>query len=565
MSDRGFHKFKYVTGETANGFDIIQHDTLALQLKVIVENDSVTAVHFGVVADDMSKAAQNDAALVAFEVFCTTNEYMAVFDVNGGTFHVTQDVKLPLYTDGLVVDNLPAPSLRKFHFTGAPNVIYDHSSQGKCFNISAETDITFKRGQFHEVNNILAEGHIILDPAPLGIFWCNFSNLRGLMIFDLTTSAINQNVFTNINPHSFDIDDWALLITDGANVGPSFKECHANTFTNFDVSRTKGIANQSNLNQLNYINGLYAEGQNGTAITANSNFDVKGMNFDGVGALPVSLENEVSSVTGHTERTGGCFSTIASTNICIGGEWDVADSSGKPPSFGGTGSNGVLVASDAPFGSGRLWGNNTSDDFSTVSITIPPILTSDTERKRFSMTGIWFGDVPLALTVGASSYDVGTSFTPLGSDYYIFRVTGYGDAANPTNVQFFITQASSGMRRGFVGNVWCSPTKTSIIPVSKPMKTELVGGYSVQGGEYVESGRVDTGFSTVSPVILPIVFAAPFVSDPTAQVTAQSIGAFSNVRFEKVVVNNLTSLGMDVEVYFNTDFTGRVHWNVKGI
>ncbi len=47
ISDRGHGKFEYVTGATTNPYDTFQHDTLALQLKLI-DSTPINAAHYGI-------------------------------------------------------------------------------------------------------------------------------------------------------------------------------------------------------------------------------------------------------------------------------------------------------------------------------------------------------------------------------------------------------------------------------------------------------------------------------------------------------------------------------------
>lgn len=54
ITDRGDGVFDYVTGETANGFNIINHDTLPLQLKLRVIDDIAYFPAWGAVGDDIA-------------------------------------------------------------------------------------------------------------------------------------------------------------------------------------------------------------------------------------------------------------------------------------------------------------------------------------------------------------------------------------------------------------------------------------------------------------------------------------------------------------------------------
>jgi hypothetical protein len=72
VTDRGHGVFKFVTGETPNTFDIVAHDTLAIQLQYQPEANSPPAVHHvhvGVVADgdrtDKTVGTDNAAAMNA--------------------------------------------------------------------------------------------------------------------------------------------------------------------------------------------------------------------------------------------------------------------------------------------------------------------------------------------------------------------------------------------------------------------------------------------------------------------------------------------------------------------
>lgn len=135
ITDRGDAIGDWVSGETPNGFDIIAHDTLAIQLKIRFENDLINMIHFGAVADGvfdnkpaiqaaLDKAVNDDFAGLFFPTTGIASSYYVasgivtpvVFPRTGFTLEgsargytrITTDQDIDLFThdERLIVNNL---------------------------------------------------------------------------------------------------------------------------------------------------------------------------------------------------------------------------------------------------------------------------------------------------------------------------------------------------------------------------------------------------------------------------------------------------------------------------
>ena len=559
----GGESYEIVAGSTGTDDGGSYHDlNNGLQAKLIVDNTKGVSVRsFGIRPDTAASSTTNVAQFAAWKTFCDAFEYTGVIDADSQSFYIDTAILLPKFYRATGNNNAQSdPSII------GGNVIYQHGSYGiGSGNLHVSNDFIVNGGQNHRLADVRANGRIVYAgfSDQIGMFWCYFENMRGRMFFDVSVFAVNANQFVNCNPFGDDTE-YGIEISD--NGGVLERECHMNQFIGCDISRTKGVINNSVKNQVNYIIGGYGEMMTGNYIADGSNFSIMNNNLDDTGTYTVGLHNSVMNTADISSRTGGDFLPIPLQNKAAGGVWDALDDTGKPICFGGSGA--VISDPNAPFGSFRLYGETTTSDFRTATITIPKILNGGRFPQRYSMTAIWRGDLPAAIDVAGEAYAPGKCCTDLGNNYWLIRISGLGSASSDTVITIFRTTTGGVSKEGYLGNVYVSEGKIAPLPAAPYLQEEPATSFNyIAGGLLVQDKRQDLGYSAASPKILTYNFDIPYKAGttPLVRVTLEALNVTSAGRTVGIQVYEVDENGFTVYVTHNGDYTGRVHWSASGL
>lgn len=489
-------------------------------------------------------------------VWMVVDDHASNYDLGGGTLLLPRKFTGHVRTDSDARGHLFQNGTVTLRTKSHPMVSGVDADTFRCEGL--------QKGYVHTVraNTFVLDGY----NTSWGLFWVNFKDITaGTTTFDLSNFAINANTFENLV--SGVTGSYAVNITDNGYAGPNYRECHDNVFITCDFAHSRGVINQSNLNQTNYIIGGYAEDIDAGYKAFSGNFDVSGCNSDTGGVPAVGLLNHVQGMATQIERTGGDFLSMPNESLVVA-DWSALDSNGKPPAISGSAGCSVVSDGSMPGSSGARYGNTTSTAFDNVKLTLP-IIASGTAYPRFSVAGFWYGDLPAAIEVNngdgsVASYDA-SSFVSLGSNYYLFRLTGYASSSGTTTVTFFITTSATS-RTGYIGACYVSPYKAAPLPYKSALNQNVVSWES--GGLLHQKGTASQGYVAASPVTVGITFPKSFtnLSSVTPVVTPIAMTGFGGkmTKFE-IKEDSITVNGFSVDVHFSGDWAGTIIWQASGV
>lgn len=488
-------------------------------------------------------------------VMMVVNDHESHYDLDGGTLllprlfagHVRtdSDARGHLFQNGTV--RLQTKSHPDIAGVDASDFIVAGAQKGRVHRVRAET--------------------LTLDgfSDAWGVFWVDFADITaGKTILDLSNFAINANTFRNIV--SGTAGEYGLDITDGTNAGPTYYECHGNTFIDPDFSRSRGCINRSNLNQTNSIIGGYVEMIDVGYKPISGNWDINGANGDTLGLPAVGLLNHVLGMTTQIERTGGDVLSMPEKSL-IALDWSLLDSSGKPPAISGSAGLGVAPDGAMPGGSRARFGGTTSTAFDNITVTVPEFHTQGS-APRFTMAGFWYGDLPAIIEVnngdGSPASYGAEGFVSLGNGYYLFRLTGYGSIVGPWTIKFFLTTDATE-KTGYLGACAISPYKAVQLPYRQIGNGGVVSADI--GGMVLKKGSVTQGYVAASPVTINVAYPTPYAAGaaviPTFSINP--VPGYENKMTKcEISPGSITENGFSVDVYFIGDWAGHVYWHALG-
>ena len=407
-----------------------------------------------------------------------------------------------------------------------------------------------------EVTNILTFRGLEPD---FGGFYSVFQSFRaGQIVLDASKQAINGNTFIGMNGNKPG-GAGLLLTTYGAPpIEDGVQEAHANLFIGLDTSHSTGLRNEiSDRNQTNFVIGGYAE--HGALPVGDWHIGVAGMHIDG-SSLPVLRHyNHCLGMTHHSPATAGDSLSASPVNACVGGDWSIFDSTGKPPCFEASYAASLSPRSETPYGYTAVWGGAATGAFQYLQCRF------STPTGRFSGTFILEcpnGLLPYAIEISdgvmlPSSRTVAAA--NLGDGFYLFRISGEVQKNTPSVVRFYVT-APDGLNRGIsLGAAFLTPLKAAFMPTfTAPAKAET----SFAGGIETKRGQVSRAYVSGGPSFdISVTYGAAFLASNIGQPSISLMPATAyRGNASKYEILTATISGFTARVYYTGEWAGEVFW-----
>jgi hypothetical protein len=434
--------------------------------------------------------------------------------------------------DWTLTANIELP--RKCRFTGnlagAFTVLYQKRLNGwvkglSCVNFS-------ERGNFFcTISDLYCTGAYLVDgfDSNFGSFWNEHIQCRieGVTTIDITNFSVNLNTWRGGRMNG--------VVLTGDNSLYAGSEAHANTFDNVDFT-TGGISQSDSKMQVNFLRGCYFEGGANIA----GNFHVIGWHGDATATPAVSRFAHLFGATGVNSRLSRDFLSLSVHNLAVGGNWDILDSAGKPPSISHVGGASVSVAADStePTGVGSRYEASFSDAFDEFRVTIQP-----SGSNRFGVV-IFYKSTADFTTVESLADAVTTShgFTavadPSGNDWKMLRISGPASLTAVTTVRLYAYDGTGGAAKVMsIGGVFAGAERAVISP-QRP------------------TTRVRYGSATYDPGSLADAVGAT----TTVTVTGAALGDFTQASFsldlQGITLTSWVSAANTVSVRFQNESGG---------
>jgi hypothetical protein len=393
---------------------------------------------------------------------CNTAEAECYLDAD---YALTADTELPKRVD-----------FRGYQLTGNWYSYHTEHTGGYVYNWRAKRP--FMRGGFFNQYTAINTGTDDLGFVTVmggddagsnpGFFW------NDVQIAYTTALTLNADNF-DVNQNDFH-DGIArfIYLTGGAG---SAGLIEANTFRNLDFSNNSlvdfGFLQDDEGDRWNYLVGGYYE--SGSQIEAN--LHIVGLHGDVQSNPKLPRKAHVIGTTIANQRLGD-FMSLAVNNLVVGGEWDIRDSTGKPPSFTNVGGASVSVQTDTtePSGAGVRYEAAFEQAFDSFQFQVQP-----SGSDKFSIYIYYKGTADFAAIEtndgsGAVSHDA-TAYVVVDS-VNNWKKLFISSAASPTattGVTLFGYAGTGGaVKTMSIGGVFAGAEK-AIRPPTRPVRVTRYG------------------------------------------------------------------------------------------
>jgi hypothetical protein len=345
-----------------------------------------------------------------------------------GDWTLTANIELPIksrFTGGSLLGNF--------------EVLYQQRLHGWMYGINCY-NLRLSGINFCTVENLIARNNVYIDGynGTTGTFWNNFNNWN-----------IDKMLEISISNFAVNLNSWrggriGYLYITGNQVTYPASQAHANAFYSVDFTDygnvPSGVLQDDTAFEVNFLYGCYYEGGG----NINGNFHVFGLQGDAQGYPSIARYAHIMGMVGRNSRLSRDFLSTSPINAAKGGNWDILDANGKPPSLSQSGGASVSVTSDStePCGIARAYQATFADAFDSFSITIQPTGSAFFGLVLFYKSAADFVNIESNDGTGAIAH----SPTPVvvGTPWKMLRISGPANVTSTTGVTLYAYGGTGG-------------------------------------------------------------------------------------------------------------------------
>lgn len=366
--------------------------------------------------------------------------------------------------------------------TGAFNVLYQQRQNGWIRGLRC--DRVFIRGLYFCLIESLYCNTAVFDGlnGGVGSFWNEWVACR---IDEQLTVDISDSAGVNLNAWRGGRIGYLLFTGTGAGG-------HDNTWDGVDFTAAgnpnSGVLQNDSQMQVNHLRSCYFEA--GATITGN--FHIIGYQGDDVHMPPISRFAHILCSVGINPRLSRDFFSASPINAARGGNWDVLDSDGKPPSLSQALGGSIAVATDTtePCGIGLRYEGTFSAAFSRFIINV-----SATGSDKFGLL-VYYKSTAAFETISSNDGSSDTSYTPepvaLANDWKMLRISGPASVTGTTVVSFFAYGAVGGAGKFMAVGGFFANGERAVMAPSRPSTRVRFGSTTYDPPSLADGAGVTT-------------------------------------------------------------------------
>jgi hypothetical protein len=323
--------------------------------------------------------------------------------------------------------------------------------------------------QYDGVDTGLADlGSIEINGGPNGVAWCSIQvTYSRRAIFNNSTGYVNHNkLHGGICRYVHFTGDNAI-------------DLHSNMLEHLDVTKNGsgdewGILQDPNLTQSNFASHIYYEAGSDIA----GPFTIFNLQADANVAPRIGRFNHLLGTVGVNQQTRGDYLSLGLQNLAVGGEWDVLDTSSKPPCLSHSGGASVSIQADStvPGGIGYRWQVTLEQAFDNITITF----NTGGESFFTAVIDVYAATAfPAITTYGPISAEVSPSTYGMPTGWRRYRISGGANTSGDSSIVMGVAGDAITPTAFSIGGVFVTAEKACPSP-TKPSK--VMGAYSIADG-----------------------------------------------------------------------------------
>ena len=395
-----------------------------------VQNSATTPVEFDVIPVDGEYVPQAFGATgdgvaddTTFWDACVTAAGSDFTVVGDGIYNVSSEVGMPLLMrgnftiDGDVKWSFKKKCSQEGRFTATGNITIDSIWDSRFFHLDC-TQILF------ESTN-----------SQWGNFWNDFGLIRCTSEFIID---VDQGQSTNQNNFQMVKAVGGVRIRGTNTTGT--REAHSNTFYGLDTTGANmtaadgstglHVVNESDLNQTNHIQNFYAEATGNR--TVRGNWNILGDMVD-ANTFIYEGKRENYRLGSRVQGRQSSFLPMPALSLAEGSDWGTLNGVGRPPSMSGLLSTVQLSSVSTSARNSPDFSIQGAQSVGGGTFRAIDISYKLTDVSRVHATAFVYqeGDPETSIEILDASGSVVTSgagsYTPLGNNWYLLRISGNGD------------------------------------------------------------------------------------------------------------------------------------------
>lgn len=366
-----------------------------------------------------------------------------------------------------------------------------------------------------------------------GVFWNKFGNIQcDKLVLDCDKDqSINQNIFISVVARK----GLHIIGTKEINNSGPAREAHNNVFHSLDTTGADGIhiSNTSVSNQTNTIHMWYAERTGSKSIEGN--WHVLGSNIDSDGGhVRLSDRSHYLFSGTQTQRNDGDFFAGGTSNLAVGGEWEILDQYWEKPlclTYSGNFENTTKFENNCPSGITKQFAKETTDAGQFFQINF------DFDTPKNLTICLWYQGNDFQ-----QIYSDGGDGSSNNNDVYI--TPGYYTHSSGWKLLRFSIQnvkswvrlnlsTVSGYRRVSINSIFATDQKTAFLPTKKE-KTYVRGFGKIKAGQNFLIKIPTDGYQMQRQGFAKIYFKSEIGTPFFKGATGSIITPFSKSRYDNL-------------------------------